>query len=55
MVVVSHGKYVVVLFNAINETTFKQLVVKGERKYTRALNPAWPACICEVDSEFIDC
>ena len=55
MVVASHGKYVVVLFNAINGTSFKQLVVKGEGKYTRALNPVWPERIIEVDSDFIDC
>ena len=54
-VVASHGKYVVVLLNSTNETTFKQLVVEGERKYLRALNPAWPERIIEVDSDATIC
>ena len=54
-VVASHGKYVVVLLNSSNETTFKQLVVEGERKYLRALNPAWPERIIEVNSAATIC
>ena len=54
-VVASHGKYVVVLLNSTNETTFKQLVVEGERQYLRALNPAWPERIIEIDSDATIC
>lgn len=39
------------LLNSTNETTSQQLVVEDERKYLRALNPAWPECIIEVDSD----
>ena len=46
----AHGKHVVVLLEGSNETTFKQLVIEGERSYLKALNPAWPERIIEVNS-----
>ena len=45
-----HGKYVVVLLEGSNETTFKQLVIEGKRNYLKALNPDWPERILEVNS-----
>ena len=50
-----HGKYVVVLLEGSNETTFKQLVIEGEQKFLRALNPDWPERIIEVNSNALVC
>ena len=44
-----HGKYVVVRLDGSHETTFKQLVIEGERQYLRALNPDWPEQIIEIN------
>ena len=44
----AHGKYVVVRLDGSDETTFKQLVIEGERRYLKALNPHWPERIIEV-------
>ena len=38
----THGKNVVVRLDDEHEATFKQLVVEGEQKMLRALNPDWP-------------
>jgi SOS-response transcriptional repressor LexA len=43
----ANGKYVVVSFEEPGETTFKQLIVEGRRRYLRALNPDWPERIIE--------
>lgn len=45
-----HGKYVVVLLEGSDETTFKQLVIEGERNFLKALNPDWPERLIEVNS-----
>ena len=37
-----HGKNVVVRLDDDQEATFKQLVVEGDQKFLRALNPDWP-------------
>lgn len=37
-----HGKNVVVRLDEENEATFKQLVIEGERKFLKPLNPDWP-------------
>ena len=50
-----HGKYVVVLLEGSNETTFKQLVIEGEKKFLRALNPDWPERIIEVNANALVC
>ena len=50
-----HGKHVVVLQEGSDETTFKQLVVEGERKFLRALNPNWPEHIIELRSDALVC
>ena len=45
-----HGRFVVVRGEDSGEATFKQLIVEGERKYLKALNPDWPERIIESDS-----
>lgn len=37
-----HGKNVVVRLDDENEATFKQLVIEGEHKFLKPLNPDWP-------------
>jgi phage repressor protein C with HTH and peptisase S24 domain len=37
-----HGKDVAVRLGERNEVTFKRLVVEGERRYLKSLNPNWP-------------
>lgn len=51
----AHGKFVVVLLEDSNETTFKQLVVEGEHQYLKALNPDWPERILEVNATAVVC
>lgn len=46
----THGSFVVVTMDESNEALFKQLLMEGGRMYIRALNPAWPEPIIEVDS-----
>ena len=50
-----HGRFVVVRGENSNEATFKQLIVEGERKYLKALNPDWPERIIESDSSVVIC
>ena len=50
-----HGRFVVVLAEDSNEATFKQLIVEGDRKYLKALNPDWPERIVRCDSSAIIC
>ena len=49
-----HGRFVVVR-GEDHEATFKQLIVEGERKYLKALNPDWPQRIMECDSSAAIC
>lgn len=37
-----HGKNVIVRLDGEQEATFKQLIVEGEHKFLKALNPDWP-------------
>lgn len=37
-----HGKCVVVRLDDENEATFKQLIVEGNERFLRPLNPDWP-------------
>jgi len=46
-----HGKDVVVRLVDRGEATFKRLVVEGERRYLKPLNPNWPEKIIEVSGE----
>ena len=50
-----HGKYVVVRLEAEKEATFKQLVIEGEKKYLRPLNPDWPEKIIPVNGSATIC
>ena len=46
-----HGKDVVVRLEDRGEVTFKRLVVEGERRYLKPLNPNWPERIIEVSGD----
>ena len=50
-----HGRFVVVRGEDTGETTFKQLIVEGGRKFLKALNPDWPERIIESDSRAAIC
>lgn len=50
-----NGSRVVVRLDDDKEATFKQLVIEGERRYLRALNPSWPEKIIEVKGEATIC
>jgi SOS-response transcriptional repressor LexA len=43
-----NGSCVVVRQNGNSEATFKQLIVDGNQKYLKALNPNWPSPIIEM-------
>ena len=45
-----HGRFVVVREKNSHEATFRQLIVEGEQKYLKALNPDWPVRIVERNS-----
>ena len=46
-----HGKDVVVRLEDRGEVTFKRLVIEGERRYLKPLNPNWPERIIEVSGD----
>lgn len=49
---VSHarnGSYVIVRMDDENTATFKELVIEGDRKYLKPLNPLWPSSVIEVN------
>lgn len=50
-----NGKYVVVRLDDSNEATFKQLIVEGDHKFLKALNPDWPNRIIEVNAAATIC
>ncbi|MES9884079.1 MAG: S24 family peptidase [Sedimenticola sp.] len=50
-----HGKYIVVQIVEPNEATFTQLIIEGDKKYLKALNPDWPRRIIEVDTAATIC
>ncbi len=52
---VEHGKNVVVRLDDECEATFKQFMVEGNRRYLRALNPAWPNPVLQIDGEATIC
>lgn len=45
-----HRSLVVVKLTDSQEATFKQLIVEGDQKYLKALNPSWPEPIIKIDS-----
>lgn len=50
-----NGSLVIVKLENENEATFKQLVVEGSKKYLKALNPAWPNPIMEINGNASIC
>lgn len=50
-----HGSLVVVRLDDAKEATFKKLVVEGDRKYLRALNPAWPEPMMQINGHATIC
>ena len=50
-----HGDRVVVRLEDSKEATFKQLIIEGERRYLKALNPAWPEPIIEINGNATIC
>lgn len=48
-----HGSKVVVRLETEKEATFKELVIEGEKRYLRALNPAWPDGLIEVTKDAV--
>jgi len=50
-----NGSLVVVRLENEKEATFKKLIFDGDKKYLRALNPAWPEPIIKINSEATIC
>ncbi|MEF8708268.1 MAG: LexA family transcriptional regulator [Candidatus Accumulibacter propinquus] len=50
-----HGSMVVVRLDDKREATFKRLVIEGDRRYLRALNPAWPDPIIQINGNATLC
>ncbi len=50
-----HGKYVVVKPAKSNEPILRQLVIEGDRKYLKAMNPDWPNRIIELNADATIC
>ena len=46
-----HRSIVVVRIEATKKATLKQLIIESDRRYLKALNPAWPEPIIEVNGE----
>lgn len=51
----NHKSMVVVRLDDEEEATFKQLIIEGKRTYLKALNPAWPNPIIEVNQNATIC
>lgn len=50
-----HGSLVVVRLDDDKEATFKRLVVEGDRRYLKALNPAWPEPMMQINGHATIC
>lgn len=50
-----NGSRVIVRLDDRKEAAFKQLVIEGDHKYLKALNPAWPEKIIEINSNATIC
>lgn len=46
---VENGSYVVARLDDENQATFKQLIIDGNKKYLKALNPDWPTKFVEIN------
>lgn len=44
-----HGSMVIVRLDDKHEATFKRLVIEGDQRYLRAINPAWPEPIIQIN------
>jgi SOS-response transcriptional repressor LexA len=44
----AHGHYVIVRLKGATEAVLRQLIVEGNRRYLKALNPDWPERIVEI-------
>jgi SOS-response transcriptional repressor LexA len=45
-----NGKFVVVRLDDTHEAILKQLIIEGDKRYLKALNPDWPNPIIQLDS-----
>lgn len=50
-----NGSLVVAKLADSKEATFKQLVIEGERKFLKPLNPSWPDPIIELPDDATIC
>lgn len=50
-----HGSLVVVRLDDAPEATFKKLIVEGNERYLKALNPAWPEPIIRINGNATIC
>jgi len=50
-----NGSFVIVRLDDELEATFKQLIIEGEKRFLKALNPTWPNRIFEVNGNATIC
>lgn len=50
-----HGSLVVVRMEDSQEATFKKLVIEGDSRYLKALNPAWPEKMIPINGNATIC
>lgn len=50
-----HGSNVVVRLDDEKEATFKQLVIEGDRRFLRPLNPSWPEQLIPINGNATIC
>lgn len=50
-----HLKNVIVRLEENNEVTFKQLVIEGDKRFLRPLNPDWPEKLIEINGHATIC
>lgn len=50
-----NGSLIVVRLDDEKEATFKKLVIEGNRKFLRPLNPAWPDQVIEINGNATIC
>ncbi len=50
-----NGSLVVVRLDDEKEATFKKLIIEGNRKFLRPLNPAWPDQVIEINGNATIC
>ena len=43
------GKYVIAMLEDDSQASFKQLIIEGNQKYLKAINPNWPKKILEIN------